>query len=1051
MTIRSTMRSRRKLLLFMATLLPLLPPAAIAQTQVQDDMSNPLPGVLVRRLQPSLLQMPPSDDQWTTIGTTGKDGRFASEQATTHSFYILSKPGFATLALDAQKSAEPAVNLLKAAELTGVVLDDHGTSVAGALLGPFHPMLQLPERGAEAPPISDAGAPVWTTTDQHGRFRIDGLQPGLQGFLVQAPGYTPHIAVRPAGLETSVTVSVTGTTWSGQLLGSRDHLPQPDIYVEAVSGPLRIQTKSDSGGRFSFSCLPGEDWQFRTAASPTDTPKAALLSKKRRSFKGNELTVLHNQGVRLAGEVHTPSTKAPIAGVQLHLDAFQGEDPLTTITDMSGRFEFANADAFRSLTLHFDDFVCRTPQNTYWSEVPIDTMRGDDITTLSFNLLSRVKMSGVVVGPGKRAVSGASVEFKLRSTREPGFRDFIGRVKYQVKADAAGSFEATLFPPGVFEVSATATSLSAGKLTYDASTSPVETLHIDLKPNSLVRGRTLDAAGQPLPDCRVELSSVTPDTATSVQVHLADSTRSGPTGQFSFEGAFPPQLRLIATHQSSDDVLTTDVIMGQTTGPIDLQFSAGQLFTAIVADDAGSPVKNATVQVYTDLGKDNDSSESRLLVRRTNDDGHAAFGLTARRIVKVIARHKDFAPFSAGPVALPNDHFDIRLNRNPGIAATITGTPAVQEDKRQIWLLRAEGDITDDPVSAFFQSVRREESRDGHAMFANLRPGWYKVSTTNGSVYGETEAVQVLPDSGILKVDIPLATGATLKGRVTDEKSGEAVPGAQVTVQLPCCTPQGFESDPVSTDADGHYELAGLPAGAMLLMLKHSAYSERAQHVVIPSTGEKTINLKLGHGSSTLSGRVTLDGKPLANAAVYIYRPANRSEYAESAVTGIDGKYVIETIPEGNHVLEVQSLWGAEQVELRRTQEIRVKGRTATADINFDNLVHVSGRLRMNPDEEGPNPHNTLWFSRRASPDDLGQTFRNAQINSDGDYDIYLEPGSYVIGLQEGAGLPFEIPSASAALVANFELRDLAEASGIKLVPTGAPVVPREVPDNQGL
>jgi protocatechuate 3,4-dioxygenase beta subunit len=1019
-------------------------------TQVQDEMSNPVPGVLVRRLEPSMLQMPPTDEQWTTVGVTGKDGRFAADQQSSRSFYILTKPGFASLALNARKEPEPAVNLLKGAQLSGVVLDEHGTSVPGALLGPFHPMLQLPDRGAEAPPVSEAGAPLWTTTDASGCFHVEGLSAGLQGFLIRAEGFAPHMAVRPAGLDTSVTLTTEGTTWTGVLLGSRDKQPQPGIYVEAVSGLLRAYAKTNARGEFTFTHLPGQDWQFRTAGAVTAVPKSALLVKKRRSFAGNVLTLLHNQCVTLAGTVVDPSTKSPIAGVGLQLDAFQDEDPVTTTTDELGRFEFNHADAFRSLTLKFSDYVCRTPQNTYWSEVPVDTMRGEDITTLSYSLLRRVTAHGKVQGPGGRLVPGAMIQMILRSTKEPGFRDFLGRVRYQAKSDSNGAFDATLFPPGTYEVTASAASLSSGKLSLEAQTSGSTEWLIALKPNRALRGKTLDAAGLPLPDCRIELAATALDTTSSLPSVL-DSIRSDVSGNFSFQGALPDSLRLSATHPSSDDTISTDVILADTTGPLILQFGLGKLFVAHVLDENGNPLANTIVQVYADQKADVDSSAAKLLVRRTTEDGRAAFGLNASRVLKINARHKEYAPFSAGPVALPNENFEIRMRPNPSVVVNVTGTPAANDAVRQVWLLRSPGDASQDPLSAFFQSVRRQESRDGHALFTNITPGWYKVSTSNGTVFGESDAFEVKAESGRMPIDLPLAEGATLRGRVLDEKSGSPVPGAQVKVQLPCCTPQGFESDPVATDTDGKYELAGLPAAAMLVTVKHPDYAESAQHVRVPGSGDKRLDVRLGHETSSLSGRVTLDSKPLPNAAIYIYRASNRSEYAESAVTDTDGKYTIESLPEGDHVLEAQALWGTDQVEMRRTMEIRVHGKTSRQDVSFDSLVHVTGRVRSNPDEEGPNPNRTLWFSLRASPDDLGQTFRSAQLNENGDYEVYLEPGSYVVGLQEGSGIAVDIPLGGTELVANYELRDLAEASGINLVPTGASVVPKEVPDNQGL
>jgi hypothetical protein len=327
----------------------------------------------------------------------------------------------------------------------------------------------------------------------------------------------------------------------------------------------------------------------------------------------------------------------------------------------------------------------------------------------------------------------------------------------------------------------------------------------------------------------------------------------------------------------------------------------------------------------------------------------------------------------------------------------------------------------------------------------------YKVSTSNGTIYSESDPVDVKADTGEARVELALGQGATLRGRIVEEESGQPIKDAQVTIQLPCCTPQGFEADPIASDAGGHYELAGLPGGAMVLSVTHRDYSDRATYVSVPTSGDKNLDVKMGHGKATLTGTVTLDGKPLPDAAIYIYRAANRNEYAESAVTSADGRYTVEGIPEGNQVLQVQALWGSEQVELRHSEELRIKGHKAVANVNFAGLVHLKGHLRSDPNEEGPNPHTMLWFAKRASADDLGQSFRSVAVDAEGNYQIYLEPGAYTVGLQEGSGAPLDVPENSREFVVNFELRDLAEASGIKLMAPGAPVEPKDVPDKQGL
>ncbi len=132
-----------------------------------------------------------------------------------------------------------------------------------------------------------------------------------------------------------------------------------------------------------------------------------------------------------------------------------------------------------------------------------------------------------------------------------------------------------------------------------------------------------------------------------------------------------------------------------------------------------------------------------------------------------------------------------------------------------------------------------------------------------------------------------VSPAATIRGRVTGGKAGEALPGAVVVVQ--------GTSLSAATDSDGRYELRNVPAGRYSVRVSYVGYREQTRPVTIAGDAAVTLDFALPAQSQDL-GSVVVTGKlnKEEDAA------SRRSEHTADNVLNIIAARAIERSPDIN-------------------------------------------------------------------------------------------------------------------------------------------------------
>lgn len=275
-------------------------------------------------------------------------------------------------------------------------------------------------------------------------------------------------------------------------------------------------------------------------------------------------------------------------------------------------------------------------------------------------------------------------------------------------------------------------------------------------------------------------------------------------------------------------------------------------------------------------------------------------------------------------------------------------------------------------------------------------------------------------------IDATLNPLGTIKGRVTDEETEAPIPGVTVTLEgAAVYVPE------VTTDIDGWYEIAGVPAGSYTVLftppfgspLVAERWDGATDYFVDPSTihladGESAtgIDASLVAGGS-VSGRVLVDGDIWPTGwphQIYVYVvQADASGYLGSYASGpasalVDeyGEFLIDNVPPGTYKLYAASVYAQELILPGYSlSPITVAAASVVSNIDVDlkRGVGIAGTVRYGDDAETA-PASAfatayLW--------DGVQWEATRRISVTGDYWFgsedaggALRPGTYAIGFE---------------------------------------------------
>lgn len=407
------------------------------------------------------------------------------------------------------------------------------------------------------------------------------------------------------------------------------------------------------------------------------------------------------------------------------------------------------------------------------------------------------------------------------------------------------------------------------------------------------RGRVIDAVSrQPVPEFELEFL---PHFEPGSQVPKAQSYRTK-DGRFQVRGLPDGVWTIHATARGYQrfELADLNVSSSKTTEEILIPMRAGFVLRGRVFDETTNEGVGAAKISFREahVGRYEGNFRNRPSTTSKADGSFSLDGVTPGAVrvnidaQNYVSRELDvFVNAKAPPL-------EVALSAGGTIAGYLAGTDGMT------------------PVAGFASILHLEENKSeglqtgsaGEFTFKRLTAGRYQLVGRGGSLSGKRE-ITLSHNERLDGVVLAMSEGRNIRGVVSGLRTEEL---QRVNVFLFREGGQDVHAPQSTVDANGAYELTGVSPGQVRLVASIGAGRKVTKVVEMPDGSDLVVNLEFKSGSS-LTGRVTRGGKPLAGAVVEPSSlTASPGEFlTRGAVTSADGDYELEDLPDGEYSLVV--------------------------------------------------------------------------------------------------------------------------------------------------
>ncbi len=183
--------------------------------------------------------------------------------------------------------------------------------------------------------------------------------------------------------------------------------------------------------------------------------------------------------------------------------------------------------------------------------------------------------------------------------------------------------------------------------------------------------------------------------------------------------------------------------------------------------------------------------------------------------------------------------------------------------------------------------LRTATDRKGAYVFPDVAPGVWRLETRDETLAGETALLRITPGESLVVDDLVLRPGGVLAGTLTDG-GGRTLDGARLELEP---VTEGAGKRVAYTGREGRFRVTGLAEGFWRIRVHAAAGAHRDLEALVEVVTHETTEVELtSGGSGRIEGTVEREGKPVADAAVYLLRRTpSTGEIARRLVAHTDG------------------------------------------------------------------------------------------------------------------------------------------------------------------
>ncbi|MCF6228640.1 MAG: carboxypeptidase regulatory-like domain-containing protein [Planctomycetes bacterium] len=616
---------------------------------------------------------------------------------------------------------------------------------------------------------------------------------------------------------------------------------------------------------------------------------------------------------------------------------------------------------------------------------------GMPVEGLKLKVYAAARVFGKVLnGEDKEPLAAVKINIEGRNNAAA---DRIGKLLGLSKeglSDEQGKYEINRLPPGKYLAHATKAGWASNEL--NPTTRSIQEFEVDEYGNlellpfvlgqaGIIEGRVLTKKdNKPISGATVTLGTVLGGT---FEVTITDQA-----GEYRFENA-PPTMRgmgpgrelgrlTVRATAAGYAIGSRDVSVnsGQTKSGVDIKLTDGVVIKGTVRNQKSEPVSGAKVYLndtqflqgeemilglgMPDRAVSTTTNEAGQYTLNGVPAGNASVGVQAdnyaraEQTVAAVLGEDAIADFTLEPAArIEGIIFD--ENGSPVAGVPVAAWEAESPEQLGFIMGSFFGESLPDRGDSTMFPTNILSDSEGRFVIDQLKAKEYML-LANSPKHEKYLSDPIKLKTGETKqIEIILIKGARIYGHVLDSDNN-GIPGQPITVAAMSDT--SIDIRTAITDSQGYYEVNGLKAGTYTVVINDGdptqfLFPKPNSKVTVPAGGNvKHDILESAPGTARVYGRVTIDGKALANNAVVLAGGSLGAFTTMDAKTDDNGNYEFTGVPLGSYQLSKRRSGSMPIPDMVR-KRVHV-GREGDIEINIDfQTVSISGKVQL---EDGSVP-----------------------------------------------------------------------------------------------